>query len=59
MPKERLPSWENVARRLAHRMSNHAFCDNHPESAPEPNCPYCEDRATYRLWQRKAKEIQS
>ena len=45
-----------VANELAHRMQHHVYCDAHPaEASAQPDsCPFCADRAAYRLWQRKA-----
>lgn len=47
-------TWRQVAEVLAHRLVNHAYCEVHPESRPGEQCPFCDDRAAYRLWQRKA-----
>lgn len=44
--------WREMAHLLAERMSHHAFCDKHPEKAADPDhCPFCADRAAYRVWQ--------
>lgn len=47
-------TWRHIAEVLARRLAHHAFCDSHPESQPDADCPFCKDRAAYRLWQRKA-----
>lgn len=36
-----------VTRLLAERLAEHAHCDQHAVSAPEPGCGYCQDRAAY------------
>ena len=46
-------TWREVAILLGRRMFNHAYCVQHPENADDPQCPYCEDRRTYRLFERK------
>lgn len=48
------PSWRAVAHALAERMSHHDRCDQHPEAQAAPDCPWCKDRAAYRLWQSKS-----
>jgi hypothetical protein len=48
------PSWEQVAKALAGRLRNHAYCETHPGSRPDAACPFCADRSAYRLWQAKA-----
>lgn len=50
----REPSWRAVAEVLAKRVWNYAQCNQHPESDPNAGCPFCEDRAAYRLWERKS-----
>jgi hypothetical protein len=47
-------TWRQVADLLAARMHNHAFCLDHPASAPEQGCPHCADRSAYEAWSRKA-----
>jgi hypothetical protein len=43
--------WMMVARALAMRLENHAFCGDHPRVAAKPdNCPFCADRAAYDMW---------
>jgi hypothetical protein len=55
MSKPAYLSWRAVANELAHRMQHHVYCDAHPEAEADPeNCPFCADRAAFRLWQRKA-----
>lgn len=47
-------SWRSVADALAARLYHRCYCDQHPESRAEPiNCPFCADRAAYRMWQAK------
>ena len=47
------PTWREVAAVLAERLS-HASCPDHAETRAVPqDCPFCADRAAYRLWQRK------
>jgi hypothetical protein len=48
------PSWRKIAEILGHRMENHAYCPDHPESQPGEVCPFCADRVAYRMWQKKA-----
>lgn len=49
------PSWRAVANELAARLEHHARCGQHREADADPeNCPFCADRAAYRLWERKA-----
>jgi len=49
------PSWKAIAEKLAERMSYHAYCDTHPEREATPDtCPFCADRAAYRLWEAKS-----
>ena len=50
---ERLPGWAEVARILGERLENHAGCPEHPEETPVRDCPFCEDRIAYRLFERK------
>lgn len=40
-------SWRKVADQLASRLAHHAYCDEHPLTAPGPDCPSCRDRAAY------------
>lgn len=48
-------SWRAVADALAERMENHAYCDTHPDpGANADKCPFCADRAAYRMWQAKS-----
>lgn len=47
-------SWRAIADTLAARLQNHAFCETHPESEPAEECPFCRDRAAFRLWERKS-----
>lgn len=51
---ERMPSWRELAERLGARMESHAFCVDHDETDPQSDCPYCQDRAAFRLYERKA-----
>lgn len=47
-PKSGKPvNWRTIAAHLAERLSNHAFCVDHSEQKPDPDCPWCEDRAAY------------
>lgn len=46
-------TWERVARILGTRMEAHAFCVDHPEKASRGDCPFCQDRAAYRLYTDK------
>lgn len=48
------PSWRAVADALAERMSHYAICKAHPEAEADPDCPFCKDRAAYRMWERKS-----
>lgn len=48
-------SWRTVAIVLARRLEEHAACAAHPESSPDPDCPFCADRAAYRVFERKMK----
>jgi hypothetical protein len=51
----RLPSWRDLAGILAERVYHNAECRAHPdESEPGDGCPFCKDRAAYRLWERKS-----
>lgn len=40
-------NWRKVADRLAERLANHAYCDNHPASKSALDCPFCQDRDAY------------
>lgn len=51
---DKLPSWREVAGVLAERMANNAYCNTHLETEPGQDCPFCKDRAAYRLWERKS-----
>lgn len=42
--------WKRLAAVLADRLASHAFCDQHPASHPEPDCPWCGDRTAYRAY---------
>ena len=42
--------WRRIAERLADRLSVHAFCESHPASAPDPDCPFCGDRTAYQAY---------
>ncbi|WP_436759394.1 hypothetical protein [Streptosporangium sp. V21-05] len=42
--------WRAIADVLAVQLAVHAFCDTHPESSPDPGCPYCADRAAYNQY---------
>lgn len=54
----REPSWRAVADILADRMYHHSRCDQHPEAEAVPDdCPFCADRAAYRLWQTKGGKV--
>lgn len=49
--------WKDVANALADRMQHHAHCEDHPEAAAVPDrCPFCADRAAYRMWETKTKQ---
>lgn len=48
------PTWKAVADALGARLKHHAYCEDHPESQPQPDCPFCKDRTAYRMWQGKA-----
>jgi hypothetical protein len=48
-------TWKRIAMILGGQMEDHAFCEDHPVSEPEPQCPFCEDRAAYRLFVAKLK----
>lgn len=52
MPKTGPPCRElrAVAERLASRMANHAYCEEHLEDRPESGCPSCQDRSVYAAW---------
>ena len=41
-------SWKSIAMALGNAMVNHQYCDDHPAANPEPDCPFCQDRAVYR-----------
>lgn len=52
----RLRAIESAAVSMAARMIHHAHCELHPESKPNArDCPFCEDRLAYRMWQRATK----
>lgn len=46
-------SWQAVARKLAARMRHHAECSDHDSADPDPDCPFCSDRAAYELFVAK------
>lgn len=47
--------WRVIAGILAERVYHNAECATHPdESKPGDGCPFCKDRAAYRLWERKS-----
>jgi hypothetical protein len=41
---------DGLLNRLAERLANHAFCDEHPEREASPECPFCLDREAYRAY---------
>jgi hypothetical protein len=43
-------AWRRVAEALAERLVSHAFCTDHSEANPEPDCPWCDDREAYRAY---------
>lgn len=47
-------TWRELAVLLGGRMRNHAYCEHHPRGKPEPDCPYCEDRAAFDVYAAKA-----
>jgi hypothetical protein len=49
-PGKRQPHWRQVAQQLAIQLSAHAFCEQHPVSDPDGECPYCADRDAYQVW---------
>lgn len=54
----RAPSWQAVATALAARMRDHAHCAEHSlDKADLERCPWCADRAAYRIWQQKAGHL--
>lgn len=45
-------TWRQMARQLAERLENHAYCLNHNIADEQPgDCPHCHDRAAFRAWQ--------
>jgi len=48
-------TWKRVARSLAGQLESHAHCDEHPASAPNPDCPFCADRTAYTAWATKTQ----
>lgn len=49
-------SWRQMARKLALRLANHAYCDYHAITEQQPGiCPFCNDRATYLQWETKER----
>jgi hypothetical protein len=45
-------SWRGMARDLAGRLANYAYCEAHPLGQADPvNCPFCHDRSVYLTWQ--------
>lgn len=64
------PTWREVARILARRLEHQAAlagaagsqlealavgCPHRLSEADPENCPFCADRAAYRLWVRKER----
>lgn len=47
------PSWKTVADILGRRMAAHAFCDDHLQSKPADDCPFCDDRRAYQIYVEK------
>jgi len=47
-------TWRAVAEQMASRMEAHAYCLEHLENAPDPECPFCADRAAYAIYLDKA-----
>lgn len=49
------PSWREIAKILAARVENYAHCAVHDLAHADPaSCPFCDDRAAYQMYQRKA-----
>jgi hypothetical protein len=46
--------WKSIATQLGNRMCYHADCEVHPASAPDGDCPFCEDRAAYLRYKAAA-----
>lgn len=44
------PNWRKVADTLARQMAIHAFCDSHSLRNAQLDCPFCQDRAAYRVY---------
>lgn len=44
------PQWRKIAELLADRLATHAFCGQHHASTPDPDCPFCGDRAAYQAY---------
>lgn len=43
-------NWRRVAEVLAARLVNYAECPTHHVDRPDPDCPFCDDRAAYRTY---------
>ena len=58
--RERPLSWERVARILGERLrcqGDYAVCEEgHTETEAVRDCPFCEDRHAFRIYQRKIGE---
>lgn len=46
-PRATAVQWRAVAETLAVELAAHAYCKEHPESAPDLNCPCCDARTAY------------
>lgn len=54
--RSRQTSWKAIATALGNAMQTHAFCEDHPATNPEPECPFCEDRAVFARYRRFAEK---
>lgn len=43
-------SWRAIAEALAERVAAYADCEAHRENRPDPECPFCGDRAAYQRY---------
>jgi len=50
--------WKSVAWALGERMEHHAYCESHNEQEADlKGCPFCKDRAVYRMYQEAMRSI--
>jgi hypothetical protein len=49
-------SWKTIALALGNAMANHQYCDDQSLAEPEPDCPFCKDRAVYLCFKAFAEK---